>query len=88
MKVNLRGALAEGAPQQEFELPLEGSTTREDLLAKLSGRVPALARYLKASAETGKPISLMIVADGNWVHPGDSVAANAEVEICPPISGG
>jgi molybdopterin converting factor small subunit len=88
MKVILRGTLAEGAPQQEFELPLEGGTTREDLLAGLAGRVPALARYLKASAETGKPVSLMIVADGNWVHPGDPVGANAEVEICPPISGG
>jgi molybdopterin converting factor small subunit len=88
MKVTLRGTLAEGAPQQEFELPLEASTTREDLLVTLSGRVPALARYVNASVETGKPIALMIVADGNWVHPGDSVAANAEVEICPPISGG
>ncbi len=88
MKVTLRGTLAEGAPQQEFQLPLETGTTREDLLARLSGRVPALARYLKAGAETGKPAALMIVADGNWVHPGDSVPANADVEICPPISGG
>lgn len=88
MKVTVRGTLAEGAPQQEFQLPLEASTTREDLLAKLSGRVPALARYVKASAETGKPVALMIVADGNWVHPGDLVSADAEVEICPPISGG
>lgn len=88
MKVTLRGTLAEGAPQQEFQLPLEASTTREDLLARLSGRVPALARYLEADAETGRPAALMIVADGNWVHPGDPVGANAEVEICPPISGG
>jgi len=88
MKVILRGALAEGAPQQEFQLPLEAGTTREDLLARLSGQVPALARYLKTGVETGKPVALMIVADGNWVHPGDPVAANAEVEICPPISGG
>jgi len=88
MKVILRGTLGEGAPQQEFELSLEGGTTREDLLARLSGQVPALARYLEAGAETGKPVALMIVADGNWVHPGDSVSASAEVEICPPISGG
>ena len=88
MKVILRGTLAEGAPQQEFELSLEGSTTREDLLAGLSGQGPALARYLKARAETAKPVALMIVADGNWVHPGDPVGAGAEVEICPPISGG
>lgn len=88
MKVILRGTLAEGAPQREFELPLEAGTTREDLLAGLCGQVPALARYLKASTETGKPVALMIVADGNWVHPGDPVGANAEVEICPPISGG
>ena len=88
MKVTLRGTLAEGSPQQEIQLPLEASTTREDLLVTLSGRVPALARYVNASVETGKPIALMIVADGNWVHPGDSVSASAEVEICPPISGG
>jgi len=88
MKVILRGTLGEGAPQQEFQLPLEAGTTREDLLAGLSGQVPAIARHLKASAETGRPIALMIIADGNWVHPGDPVGANAEVEICPPISGG
>lgn len=88
MKVILRGILGEGAPQQEFQLPLETGTTREDLLARLSGRVPAIARYMQASVETGKPVALMIVADGNWVHPGDPVGANAEVEICPPISGG
>ena len=88
MKVILRGTLAEGAPQPEFQLPLEAGTTREDLLARLSGRVPAIARYMQASVETGKPVALMIVADGNWVHPGDPVGANAEVEICPPISGG
>ena len=88
MKVILRGTLTEGAPQPEFQLPLEAGTTREDLLARLSGRVPAIARYMQASVETGKPLALMIVADGNWVHPGDPVGANAEVEICPPISGG
>lgn len=88
MKVILRGTLAEGAPQREFQLPLEASTTREDLLVTLAGRVPALARYVMASVETGKPVALMIVADGNWVHPGDPVGADAEVEICPPISGG
>ena len=88
MKVILRGTLAEGAPQQEFQLPLVAGTTREDLLARLSGHVPALARYLRVGAETGKPAALMIVADGNWVHPGDPVGAEAEVEICPPISGG
>jgi len=88
MKVILRGTLTEGAPQPEFQLPLEAGTTREDLLARLSGRVPAIARYMQASVETGKPVALMIVADGNWVHPGDPVGANAEVEICPPISGG
>jgi len=43
---------------------------------------------MQASVETGKPVAMMIVADGNWVHPGDPVSANAEVEICPPISGG
>ena len=88
MKVILRGTLTEGAPQPEFQLPLEAGTTREDLLARLSGRVPAIARYMQASVETGKPVALMIVADGNWVHPGDPVGADAEVEICPPISGG
>jgi len=88
MKVILRGTLTEGAPQPEFQLQLEAGTTREDLLARLSGRVPAIARYMQASVETGKPVALMIVADGNWVHPGDPVGANAEVEICPPISGG
>ena len=88
MKVILRGTLAQGAPQQEFQLQLETGTTREDLLARLSGRVPAIARYMQASVETGKPVALMIVADGNWVHPGDPVGADAEVEICPPISGG
>ena len=88
MKVHLRGALAEGAPQQEFQLPLEGSTTREEP-ARHAGRAGPGHRALhEASAETGKPVALMIVADGNWVHPGDSVGADAEVEICPPISGG
>ncbi len=88
MKVILSGALAQGAPRREFHLPLEGSTTREDLLATLAGQVPGIARYMAASAETGKPISLMIVANGNWIHPGDPIGAEAEVEICPPISGG
>ena len=88
MKVILRGTLAEGAPQQEFQLQLEAGTTREGLLATLAVQVPAIARYMQASVETGKPVAMMIVADGNWVHPGDSVGANAEVEICPPISGG
>ena len=88
MKVILRGTLAEGAPQQEFQLPLAAGTTREELLARLSGQVPAIARYLMAGAETGRPVALMIVADGNWVHPCDPVGAAAEVEICPPISGG
>ena len=88
MKVILRGALGEGARQQEFQLQLEDSTTREDLLATLAAQAPAIARYMKASAETGKPIALMIIADGNWIHPGDPVGANAEVEVCPPISGG
>ena len=88
MKVILSGALAQGAPQREFQLALEGGTTREALLATLAGRVPSIARYMEASAETGKPIALMIVADGNWVHPGDPVGAEAEVEICPPINGG
>ena len=88
MKVILRGTLGEGAPQQEFQLPLEAGTTREELLAALSGRVPAIARCLKASAETGKPVALIMVADGNWVHPGEPVGADAEVEIGPPISGG
>jgi len=88
MKVIVRGTLAEGAPQQEFELPLEASMTREDLLARLSAQVPRLERYLKVGAERGKPVAIMVVADGNWVHPGDSVGASAEVEICPPISGG
>jgi molybdopterin converting factor small subunit len=88
MKVILSGALAQGAPQREFQLPLEGSTTREALLATLAGQVPAIARYMEASAETGKPVALMIVANGNWIHPGDPIGAEAEVEICPPISGG
>jgi len=88
MKVILRGTLGEGAPQQEFQLPLAGGMTREDLLATLAGQVPAIARHMEASAETGKPIALMIVADGNWVHSGDPIGAEAEVEICPPISGG
>jgi len=88
MKVILRGSLVEGAPQQEFELPLETSATREDLLARVSAQAPGLARYLKAGAERGKPVAIMVVADGNRVHPGDSVSAGAEVEICPPISGG
>lgn len=88
MKVILRGTLGEGAPQQEFQLQLEGSRTREELLATLAGQVPAIARYMEASAETGKPISLMIVANGNWIHPGDPIGAEAEVEISPPISGG
>ncbi len=88
MKVTLRGALSEGAPQQEFELVFPRGATREDLLASLAGQVPALARYTKASIETGKPVALMIVADGNWVHPGDLISADAAVEICPPISGG
>jgi hypothetical protein len=88
MKIILRGTLSEGAPQQEFQLAREGDTTREGLLAALVGQVPALARYMQASAETGKPLALMIVADGNWVHPGDSIGSEAEVEICPPITGG
>ena len=88
MKVILRGTLAEGAPQPEFQLPLEASTTREDLLATLAAQVPGIARYMGASAETGKPVSLMMVADGNWIHPGDPIDAEAEVEICPPISWG
>lgn len=88
MKVILRGALAEGAAQQEFELPVEGSTTREDLLATLSGQVPTIARYLRVDAESQKPVAIMVVADGDWVHPGDSVGAGAVVEICPPITGG
>lgn len=88
MKVILRGTLSEGVPQQEFQLAIEGGTTREGLLATLAGQVPGISRYMQASAETGKPLALMIVADGNWVHPGDSIRAEAEVEICPPISGG
>ncbi len=88
MKVILRGTLSEGAPQPEFQLTIEGGTTREGLLATLAGQVPGIARYTQASVETGKPLALMIVADGNWVHPGDSIRAEAEVEICPPISGG
>jgi len=88
MKVILRGTLSERAPQQEFQLAFEGGTTREGLLAALAGQVPGIARYMKASVETGKPVALMIVADGNWVHPGDSIRPEAEVEICPPISGG
>ena len=88
MKVVLRGTLGEGAPQQEFQLALEGGTTREGLLAALATQVPGFARHMQASVETGKPIALMIVADGNWVHPGDSIRAEADVEICPPISGG
>jgi molybdopterin converting factor small subunit len=88
MKVILRGTLAEGASQQEFELAIEGSTTREDLLAKVSVQAPRLDRYLRAGAQAGKPVAIMVVADGNWVHPGDPVSATAEVEICPPISGG
>ncbi len=88
MKVILSGALAHGALQREFQLLLEGSTTREDLLALLAGQVPGIARSLQSSAETGRPVSLMVVANGNWVYPGDPIAAEAEVEICPPISGG
>jgi len=88
MKVILSGALAQDAPRREFQLPLQGSATREDLLARLAGQIPSIARYMEASAETGKPVSLMIVANGNWIHPGDSIDADAEVEICPPISGG
>ena len=88
MKVILRGTLTEGAPQQEFELPLAENTTREELLATLSAQVPGLDRYLKAAAQKGTPVAIMVVADGNWVHPGDSISANSEVEICPPISGG
>lgn len=88
MKVILRGTLTEGAPRQEFELPLEESTTREELLARLSAQVPGLDRYLKAAAQKGTPVAIMVVADGDWVHPGDSVSAGAEVELCPPISGG
>lgn len=88
MRIILRGTLSVGAPQQEFHLPLEGSITREALLATLAGQAPAIARYMAVSAETGKPAALMVVADGNWVHPGDSAGAEAEVEICPPITGG
>lgn len=88
MKVILSGALTQGAPQRVIQLPLEGSTTREGLLATLAAQVPGIARYMEASAETGRPVALMVVADGNWVHPGDPVAAEAEVEICPPINGG
>lgn len=88
MKVILRGTLTEGAPRQEFELPREGNTTREELLTSLSAQVPGLDRYLKAAARKGTPVAIMVVADGNWVHPGDSIRADAEVEICPPISGG
>lgn len=88
MKVILGGALVEGAPQREFHLALEGGTTREGLLAALAGEVPAIARYQRASAETGKPVALMIITGGNWIHPGDSIAEDAEVEIYPPISGG
>ena len=88
MKVILGGALAEGAPDREIQLELEGNTTREGLLAALAGQVPAIARCLKVSAETGKPAPLMMITGGNWIHPGVVIDQEAEVEIYPPISGG
>lgn len=88
MKVILRGSLAEGTQRREVKLAANVPLTREDLLRTLAGEAPTLARYCGPSAETGNPMALLVVAGGDFVHPGQLIAADAEVEIHPPISGG
>jgi len=88
MRVLLAGSLAERAGQREISLALAGRTTREDLLRALAARIPALAPYLRLSPETGAALPLLVIAGGKWVHRGETIAAEAEVEIHPPIAGG
>lgn len=88
MKIILGSTLADGAAPREIHLPVSGEITRDALLGALAGHVPALAHYQRLCAETGGRIPLLILADGKWVHPGESIGADAVVEVYPPISGG
>ena len=88
MRVVLRGSLADDTRRREVQLPADVALTREDLLRTLAADAPAVARWLRPSAETGGPVALLVVAGGNLIHPGQVIAGDAEVEIHPPISGG
>lgn len=88
MKVILRGPLAAGTGGHEVQFPVNVAMTREDLLRTLAGQSPAVARFLGPSAETGSRVALLVLAGGNWIHPGQVIAGDAEVEIHPPICGG
>ena len=39
-------------------------------------------------AETGLPLPLPALVEGNWVYPGGLVERDTTVEIQPPIAGG
>ncbi len=88
MKVILKGGLAQGTAPREVQLAPGRAITREELVEALAERVPAIQRYLAMSAETGRAPSLLILAGGAWVHPGDLVPEDATIEIHPPIAGG
>lgn len=88
MRVLLRGALAEGAAERVVVLSLGGAATREQILAALAEQAPAVRRYLSMPVEAGVPPSLLVLCGGSWVHPGDVLEEQAEVEIYPPTSGG
>jgi hypothetical protein len=88
MRITLRGALAGGGAPRTLELSLGGAATREQVLAALAEQVPAVRRYLAMPAEAGVPPSLLVLSGGRWVHPGDVLQDQAEVEVYPPTSGG
>lgn len=88
MKVILRGGLAQGTAPREIQLSPGRAITREELVAALAERVPVVQRYLAMRAETGRAPSLLILAGGAWVSPGDLVPEDATIEIHPPIAGG
>ncbi len=88
MRVILKGGLAEGAAQREVRLAFDAAVTREALLAGLGAAVPGVQRYLAMSAETGRPLPLLVLVEGSWVYPGGLIDRDATVEIHPPIAGG
>ena len=88
MKVILRGGLAQGTAPREVHLAPGRAITREELVEALAALVPAIERYRAMSAETGRAPSLLILAGGAWVHPGDLMPEEATVEVHPPIAGG
>jgi molybdopterin converting factor subunit 1 len=79
VKVLLFGAAADRAGTRQTEVPVDGSTTLEELWPALTDRHPGLAPMRD---------TLAFAVNGEYARMEDIVSPGDEVAVLPPVSGG